>query len=750
MYNKVVLILFALRLLTSLVHGSTPHYSIVKSSCQTTLYPEICYSTFSTSIANNLVTKTDVIEHAINKTKDTIQANIHTINNLTAATNQTKRSKAAFHDCLELGAGILEQLDKVIQDLRAYPTNKKPLRKYADDLKTLMSTTITNTVTCLDGFSHDATCKRFRKKIRNGQDHGGKMCSNALAMITNLTDTGIANEAKYNKEETKTTVWPNWLSKKDRKLLQSGGVTPDVTVAADGSGQYTTVSAKCIVATSAARHKKPKQSNTIITASNSVASGSTTFNSATVAAVGDGFLARDITFQNTAGPSGNQAVALRVGSDLSAFYQCNIIAYQDTLYVHSNRQFFVNCYVAGTVDFTFGNAAVVFQDCQFQARRPNPNQKNMVTAQGRTDPNQNTGIVIQNVAQIRSVSMGRETCALGHVYVTTGVYKNTGAGADTSKRVNWKGWGVITSSTEAEGFTPGSFIAGGSWLSATGFPVTLGLISELIYETNQNNLNYKKSWSSIDILSHNDVSIKQLRKSILQGQDKGGKMCSNVLAMITDMTDKDIANINNNFNILNYNSKKEVTMWPEWLSAGDRKLLQTGDVTPNKTVAADDTGDYTSVADAVAAAPSKSTTRSCQLFVAALVDFILGQSLRCLTKIEMTSKPVSLVLNKRTCYPTYLGRPWKEYSRTVVMQSSISDVIVPAGWYPWDGDFALSTLYYREYQNTGPGADTSNRVTWPGWGVITNTTEAESFTAGNFIDGGNWLSSTGFPSSLGL
>nr|GEX19239.1 pectinesterase inhibitor domain, pectin lyase fold/virulence factor [Tanacetum cinerariifolium] len=98
-------------------------------------------------------------------------------------------------------------------------------------------------------------------------------------------------------------------------------------------------------------------------------------------------------------------------------------------------------------------------------------------------------------------------------------------------------------------------------------------------------------------------------------------------------------------------------------------------------------------------------------------------------------------------YPTYLGRPWKEYSRTVVMQSSISDVIVPAGWYPWDGEFALST-YYREYQNTGPGADTSNRVTWPGWGVITNTTEAESFTAGNFIDGGNWLSSTGFPSSL--
>lgn len=113
------------------------------------------------------------------------------------------------------------------------------------------------------------------------------------------------------------------------------------------------------------------------------------------AAVGDGFLARDITFQNAAGPSGSQAVALRVGSDLSAFYRCSMLAYQDTLYVHSNRQSYVHCMVVGTVDFIFGNAAVVFQDCDIQARRPNPKQKNMLTAQGRTDTNQNTGIVIQ-------------------------------------------------------------------------------------------------------------------------------------------------------------------------------------------------------------------------------------------------------------------------------------------------------------------------------------------------------------------
>lgn len=83
------------------------------------------------------------------------------------------------------------------------------------------------------------------------------------------------------------------------------------------------------------------------------------------------------------------------------------------------------------------------------------------------------------------------------------------------------------------------------------------------------------------------------------------------------------------------------------------------------------------------------------------------------------------------------------------MQSSITDVIQPAGWYEWDGDFALSTLYYAEYANAGAGASTANRVTWPGFRVIT-ASEAQAFTVSQFISGANWLPATGFPYSLGL
>lgn len=81
---------------------------------------------------------------------------------------------------------------------------------------------------------------------------------------------------------------------------------------------------------------------------------------------------------------------------------------------------------------------------------------------------------------------------------------------------------------------------------------------------------------------------------------------------------------------------------------------------------------------------------------------------------------------------TYLGRPWKQYLTVVYMQSFMDSLIDPAGWREWSGTFALSTLYYAEYSNTGPGSSTFNRVTWTGYHVI-NATDAANFTICTFV-----------------
>lgn len=94
-------------------------------------------------------------------------------------------------------------------------------------------------------------------------------------------------------------------------------------------------------------------------------------------------MAQDLCIQNTAGPTKGQAVALRVSADAVVIYRCRIDAYQDSLYAHTNRQFYRDCYIMGTVDFICGQAIAVFQYCQIVARKPIKGQMNVITAQKR-------------------------------------------------------------------------------------------------------------------------------------------------------------------------------------------------------------------------------------------------------------------------------------------------------------------------------------------------------------------------------
>ncbi|XP_065006509.1 probable pectinesterase/pectinesterase inhibitor 51 [Musa acuminata AAA Group] len=125
--------------------------------------------------------------------------------------------------------------------------------------------------------------------------------------------------------------------------------------------------------------------------------GVSTYNTATVGVTGDGFMARDLTMANTAGPDAHQAVAYRSDSDLSVLEHVEFLGHQDTLYASSLRQFYQSCRVSGTVDFIFGNAAAVFRDCSIlvvpRQLDPEHGETNTVTAHGRSDPAQSTGFV---------------------------------------------------------------------------------------------------------------------------------------------------------------------------------------------------------------------------------------------------------------------------------------------------------------------------------------------------------------------
>lgn len=224
-----------------------------------------------------------------------------------------------------------------------------------------------------------------------------------------------------------------------------------------------------------------------------------------------GFVARDISFRNTAGPEGHQAVALRSDSDLSVFYRCGIFGYQDTLYAHTMRQFYRECKISGTVDFICGYATAVFQNCQILVKKGLQSQKNTITAQSKTDPNLSSCFSIQfcNISAdhdllpfINSIQtyLGRPWKPYSNTifmqsyisdvlspqgwlewnglnYLDTlyyAEYNNYGPGARLDHRVKWPGYHVMNNSGQVSNFTVAKLILGDLWLPSTGVNFTSG------------------------------------------------------------------------------------------------------------------------------------------------------------------------------------------------------------------------------------------------------------------------------------
>ncbi len=60
----------------------------------------------------------------------------------------------------------------------------------------------------------------------------------------------------------------------------------------------------------------------------------------------------------------------------------------------------------------------------------------------------------------------------------------------------------------------------------------------------------------------------------------------------------------------------------------------------------------------------------------------------------------------------YLGRPWRNYARTVFLKCEMGPHIKPEGWHNWGKPEAEKTTFYAEYFSTGTGGNTNSRVKW--------------------------------------
>ncbi|KAF7147210.1 hypothetical protein RHSIM_Rhsim03G0208400 [Rhododendron simsii] len=515
----------------------------ISRTCSRTRYQSLCVNSLLDFPGATSADEHDLVHISVNMTLHRVGRALSAssdINNLA----MDLHVRSAYDDCLDLLDGSVDHLARsliAVAEGNAQPTGS------TEDVVTWLSAAMTNQDTCAEGL--EEVSGSVKEQMEERLKDLSELVSNSLAIYAAASGdedfVGIPTQNRRrlmsSAREAGQRSFPAWLRRRDRALLEmpAAEVQADIVVAKDGSGTYTSImeaikkapehsDRRTIIYVKAGKYEEEdlkvgrKKTNlmfigdgkgkTVITGGKSVADKITTFRTASFAATGNGFIARDMTFENYAGPSKHQAVALRIGADHAVVYRCEILGYQDTLYVHSQRQFYRECDIYGTVDFIFGNAAVVLQNCNIYARKPMASQKNTITAQNRKDPNQNTGISIHACKILATpdleASKGAVKSFLGRpwkkysrtVYMLSsigghvdprgwlewngdfaldtlyyGEYMNSGPGAGVSQRVKWPGYRVITSASEASKFTVAKFIYGSSWLPSTGVAFIAGL-----------------------------------------------------------------------------------------------------------------------------------------------------------------------------------------------------------------------------------------------------------------------------------
>ncbi|KAK3147016.1 hypothetical protein QOZ80_3BG0276710 [Eleusine coracana subsp. coracana] len=456
----------------------------------------------------------------------------------------------AVHDCRMLLGDCDANVERALASI-AWRGVDGP----AQDLQAWLSAVITFQGSCVDMFPKG----EIRDQVKANMQKAKEISSNAIAIIQQgaalaaMLDLHTDVDSKPNKDRRLVEDSadggdddPAWVKEDDRVLLEDdkeepsssskvGGLTPNVTVAKDGSGDFANISAAldAMPETYTGRYViyvkegvydetvnvSSRMANvtmygdgskkSIVTGSKNILDGIRMWRTATFSVDGDSFTAMRLGIRNTAGVEKQQALALRVKADKAIFFNCRIEGNQDTLFAQAYRQFYRSCVITGTVDFIFGDAAAVFQRCVLLVRPPRPGQPAVVTAHARRDHQQTTGFVVHKssiVADDRLVGsntktyLGRpwkdfartvvmESVIEGFVHgegympwegqadlgtAFFGEFSNTGDGANVTGRKDTKGVHVM-GKDKAVQFTVGRFLNGAEWIPERATPVTLEL-----------------------------------------------------------------------------------------------------------------------------------------------------------------------------------------------------------------------------------------------------------------------------------
>ncbi|KAL1103482.1 hypothetical protein V6Z11_D04G002900 [Gossypium hirsutum] len=321
----------------------------ISNTCSRTRFPNHCVNSLLKFPDSFTASEQDLVHVSFNMTLQHFSDALY----MTTSVSNIKmypRVRSAFDACLELLVDSIEALSRSLSAVIHKGGSTQ-------DVMTWLSAALTNLDTCAEGF--EGVTGALKDHVVAKLNDLSQLVSNCLSIFAATGGDDFAGASGENKRllassPSNEEKFPKWVGRIERKLLDTplSEIQADIIVSKDGNGTVETISEaikkapenssrRIVIYVRAGRYEETNlkvgrkkmnlmfigdgKGKTVISGGKSVFDNVTTFHTATFAATESGFIARDMTFENWAGPTKHQAVALRVGADHAVVYKCNII-----------------------------------------------------------------------------------------------------------------------------------------------------------------------------------------------------------------------------------------------------------------------------------------------------------------------------------------------------------------------------------------------------------------------------------------
>ncbi|KAH7570924.1 hypothetical protein ACOSP7_019468 [Xanthoceras sorbifolium] len=166
----------------------------IRTSCNATLYPDICYSSlagYSTSVQQN---PARLATAAITLTLSKVKRVAVYVSNLSrqADFGADPRAAAALHDCFSNFGDAVDEIYGSLKQMRqlgsaVHSGSKVSFRFQMSNVQTWMSAALTDEETCTDGFE-DVPEGQLKTDVCNRATYVKKLTSNALALVNSYAE----------------------------------------------------------------------------------------------------------------------------------------------------------------------------------------------------------------------------------------------------------------------------------------------------------------------------------------------------------------------------------------------------------------------------------------------------------------------------------------------------------------------------------------------------------------------------------